>query len=178
MVTTQFLTAGNAIFTVEVPEHFRVAQSQVGREFHPHYTYRVEKVELKATPKYPARTAYFVSSLTGPDNTADYTYLGEFRPETGEVRLTGKSAFPETATRVMVVRRVLAAIVAGNGHKVTAAGWTVRHNGYCGRCGAVLTVPESVESGFGPECIKQVMGCTLVGWKKQQKTAAEPVAVA
>jgi len=23
----------------------------------------------------------------------------------------------------------------------------------CGRCGRVLTVPESVESGFGPECI-------------------------
>jgi uncharacterized metal-binding protein YceD (DUF177 family) len=29
----------------------------------------------------------------------------------------------------------------------------VDHMGKCGRCGRPLTVPESVRSGFGPECI-------------------------
>jgi len=30
------------------------------------------------------------------------------------------------------------------------------HEGVCGKCGRKLTVPESIESGFGPECIKRV----------------------
>ena len=32
----------------------------------------------------------------------------------------------------------------------------VFHEGKCGRCGRALTVPESIESGFGPECITKV----------------------
>jgi hypothetical protein len=32
----------------------------------------------------------------------------------------------------------------------------VHHEGRCGRCGRALTVPESIESGFGPECINHV----------------------
>lgn len=32
----------------------------------------------------------------------------------------------------------------------------VYHEGRCGRCGLRLTVPESIESGFGPECIKSI----------------------
>jgi hypothetical protein len=30
----------------------------------------------------------------------------------------------------------------------------VWHEGSCARCGKKLTVPESIESGFGPECVK------------------------
>lgn len=30
------------------------------------------------------------------------------------------------------------------------------HEGRCGRCGRRLTVPESIESGFGPDCIGRV----------------------
>lgn len=30
------------------------------------------------------------------------------------------------------------------------------HEGVCGRCGRRLTVPESIETGFGPECRKAV----------------------
>src|SRR5882672_9405186 len=32
------------------------------------------------------------------------------------------------------------------------------HSGSCGRCGRTLTVPESVLSGFGPECINKMKG--------------------
>jgi hypothetical protein len=28
----------------------------------------------------------------------------------------------------------------------------VEHSGHCGRCGRLLTVPSSVQSGLGPEC--------------------------
>jgi hypothetical protein len=158
MITKQFVTGGKAIFSVEVPEAFIAAQKQIGVEFHPHYTYRVDRVEMPGNDLYPARTCYFVKALTGPDNTADYVYLGMLDAATGEVRLTAKSAFPATATRVRVAQRVLAALWAGNGDKIAAAGWDVHHNGHCGRCGRLLTVPESVVSGFGPECVKMV--CT------------------
>jgi hypothetical protein len=30
------------------------------------------------------------------------------------------------------------------------------HEGKCGRCNRKLTVPSSIESGFGPECINHV----------------------
>jgi hypothetical protein len=32
----------------------------------------------------------------------------------------------------------------------------IYHDGRCGRCGRQLTTPDSVTSGFGPECIKKV----------------------
>lgn len=31
----------------------------------------------------------------------------------------------------------------------------VYHNGYCVRCGRILTVPESITTGIGPECAKK-----------------------
>ena len=34
-------------------------------------------------------------------------------------------------------------------------------DGKCGRRNKTLTVPESVESGFGPECIKAIDGGAL-----------------
>lgn len=168
MITREFVAAGHAIFTVEVPATFVQVQALLGNEYHPHYTYRVERVELKASAdgRFPARTAYFVASLTGPDNTSDYTYLGELDAKTGDVRLTKKSAFPETASRVRVLRKVLARVWAGEQDAVTGAGWGLRHCGYCGKCGRLLTVPESVASGFGPECIKSVMGSTLAAWAR------------
>jgi hypothetical protein len=159
MINATFVTGGKATFTVEVPAAFIGAKAQLGETWHPHYTYRVERVEMKATDKFPAKTCYFVKSLNGPDNTADYVYLGMLDEKTGDVKLTAKSAFPETATRVKVLRRVLAVLWAGEGDKIAAAGWDVHHEGACARYGRALTVPESVKSGFGPECIK-MMTCT------------------
>ena len=37
-----------------------------------------------------------------------------------------------------------------------------RHEGRCGRCGRALTVPESIDTGFGPHCAAE-MG---VPWTK------------
>ena len=33
---------------------------------------------------------------------------------------------------------------------------SVHHAGRCGRCGRKLTVPTSIESGFGPDCLGKV----------------------
>jgi hypothetical protein len=35
-------------------------------------------------------------------------------------------------------------------------GIVLRHEGRCGRCGIALTTPESIDSGFGPICRKEI----------------------
>jgi len=52
-----FLTAGKAIFTVSNPTGTR-------------YTFKVSK------PRDKEDCPFFVSLLTGPDNWANYTYMG------------------------------------------------------------------------------------------------------
>lgn len=32
----------------------------------------------------------------------------------------------------------------------------IRHEGRCGRCGIALTTPESIDSGFGPVCRREM----------------------
>jgi hypothetical protein len=32
----------------------------------------------------------------------------------------------------------------------------IHHEGYCGKCGRPLTVPESITSGYGPVCQKMI----------------------
>ncbi len=144
MVTREFVAAGNAIFTVECPAGAPKA----------HYTFKVRRKD--ATERWPE--AYFVSLLTGPDNTESYTYLGMLNPTCGEVVLTRKSPYgPETYV-VRLLRRVLARVWADEAAAVEAAGFRLHHEGRCGRCGRHLTVPESIENGIGPECAQIMAG--------------------
>jgi Family of unknown function (DUF6011) len=141
-----FLTAGNAIFTVEPSDHFLVTMAQLGRESDEHYTYRIRANK--------ERTMYFVQALTGPDNTSDYAYVGRSPPHPGSIRFTRNSAFHSTATCVQIAQRVLQRIFAGQSEEIERAGWKVYHMGLCGRCGRALTTPESCETGIGRECRK------------------------
>lgn len=131
-----FVLAGRAVFTVSNPAGER-------------YTFRV--THKPAAGKW-AET-WFAALLTGPNNESDYTYLGIVEPE-GKVRLTGKSPYPETALPVKVLAFALR--VAWGVQKLPD-GYAFHHEGKCGRCGRTLTVPESVESGIGPECAKMML---------------------
>lgn len=128
-----FITAGKAVFTLQGSET--------------RYTYRVNRAEPKAGSPY-TQVAYFVSLLTGPDNTADYTYLGMLDPQTGAVRLTRKSQYTDQSKPVLAIRWVLARLWANQ--PIDPA--KIYHIGRCGRCGRALTVPASIEAGIGPEC--------------------------
>lgn len=107
------------------------------------YTYRV-----KASDDGRVR---FVGLLTGPNNDADYTYIGVLRDD--GFRLTKKSAMPEDAPPVRAMRYFADKVIEGE--RLPPA-LEVFHEGRCGRCARRLTVPESIESGFGPECINHV----------------------
>lgn len=156
MISKEFVTAGKAVFTVEVDPVFAEKF-----DLKPHYTFKVKfkpggPKEDKPGENWP--DAYFVSLLTGPDNYRNYTYLGKLIPDTGEVRLTNGSKFKDDSWPVKVIRHVLARVWAGEGDKITDAGWDCHHMGKCGRCGRRLTVPRSVLNGIGPECEKIVFG--------------------
>ena len=141
-VSKQFILAGDAIFTVELPPDAE----------QPHYTFKVQRIE--ANDRWPE--SYFAKLLTGPDNTRDYTYLGKLNPETGIVSTTAKSASYDGSFVLRLLNRMLARIWANDHNAYEQHGYHTHHEGRCGRCGRVLTVPESVESGFGPECAKRV----------------------
>jgi hypothetical protein len=119
----EFIKAGNAIFTIE--------NNRTGGWF----TYKVRK--------HKEKDLWFVMVLTGPDNTSNYTYLGTIF-ENG-FRLTRKSRFGKESSSYKVFDWLMR-IDELPGHIV------VNHCGRCGRCGRLLTVPESVVTGFGPEC--------------------------
>lgn len=138
-VGKDFILAGDAIFTVECPG---------GPQ--PHYTYRVSHVE--PNERYPE--SYFVKLLTGPSNTDDYSYLGKLDPFTGETRTTLKSKALEGSYPHRLLNRVLARIWGDDHEAYERHGFKTHHEGRCGRCGRLLTVPSSVESGIGPECSK------------------------
>lgn len=126
----RFILAGHALFTIR--------NAQTGGRF----TYRVKASE--PNDKHPQQ-AWFVSVLNGSDNLRDYAYLGMIS-ESGSYFRTAKSRFTDDATC----------------HKAFAWFWAridtlpewieVWHHGMCGRCGRLLTVPESIARGLGPEC--------------------------
>lgn len=134
MINKDFVLAGKAIFTIDNGKGT-------------HYTYKVTHKE--ATGQY--NESWFVSLLTGPDNTSNYTYLGMLNPFNGAVSLTRKSKFDDLTLPVRVIRWALNIIWSS---KELPTGYNIRHEGRCGRCGRVLTVPESIDTGIGPECAK------------------------
>jgi hypothetical protein len=122
-----FILAGNATFTIRSME--------TGARF----TFNVRQVR----PGMP----HFVKVLTAPDN---YTFIGTiFKGET--FKHSDKSSIGQDAPSVIAFKFLLILALQNRSHSKMEF-W---HEGQCARCGRRLTVPESIESGFGPECVKK-----------------------
>lgn len=130
----RFALAGRAVFTVVSPRTSA------------RYTFKV-----RAKDTDDGRTLHFVSVLTGSDNTSDYTFLGTVFDGV-EFRHGRRSAIGAEAPSAKAFSWVWERLCAGK----DLQGVSVHHEGRCGRCGRALTVPESIESGFGPECADKV----------------------
>jgi hypothetical protein len=137
-----FVLGGNATFTIE--------SVGTGTRF----TYKVSASKDEGNKGSGAgRGVFFVSLLTGPDNTSDYAYLGIIpKDDPMTFRLTAKSRAGADAASVKAFSWFWRQVSSG----FLPATVKVFHNGHCGRCGRMLTVPSSIESGFGPECITMI----------------------
>jgi hypothetical protein len=148
-----FMTAGKATITL------------VGKQ--ERFTYKVSAAP-KRKPTDP--DTWFVSLLNGPDNYLNYAYIGILqRGEDGRLffKWTSKARVGETA---LSVRGFKWAIVYFADNRFPK-NLEVYHEGRCGRCGRKLTVPESITSGFGPECIGLVG--PVIGLEEEKDNAEE-----
>lgn len=129
-VALDFITGGKAIFTL--------VSKRTGKR----YTYKARSNCRDAV--------VFIDLLTGPDNASDYQYIGCFWNHDRKGMVGGKNGQPNHPA-FAALDWILICLHAGR-MPSTAEFW---HEGKCARCGHKLTTPESIESGFGPECIKK-----------------------
>jgi len=127
----RFATAGRARFTL--------VSERTGTRF----TYRVK---VKKGEDGEPTDFFFVSVLTGPQNTRDYTYLGCLRGGSfvHDRRMRIGPEAPSRQAFAWFWNRVR------NNQELSQC--EVWHEGRCGRCHRLLTVPESLETGLGPIC--------------------------
>lgn len=147
-VTPEFILAGEATFTV----------SNLSGT---HHTFHVYKT--KPNEKYP-NPAYFGSVLCGDDNANQdhYKYVGMLKvsanPATDPKLIsTGRSKYRADSDRFKALQWALKVIwQSANGRYTLPLTHTIQHVGRCGRCGAKLTNPASLDTGLGPECADRV----------------------
>lgn len=112
-----------------------------------HFTYTIKRAKDRNSGE-PANT-WFVSVLSGPDNTNNYRYAGTFFSDMRLVT-TQRSKISADAPSFRVFRTVLTQLF----NNILDPAIEIWHEGACCKCGRKLTHPESLETGMGPECIK------------------------
>ena len=122
-----YIEGGNATVTL------RDIEEDIG------YTYKIKQVRGEDEK-------FFIAFLKGPDNESDFTYIGMMVD--GWFRATRSSKLSIDSLPSKLFIQLLDGLHEGQ-LPVSLEVW---HEGKCARCGRKLTVPESIESGFGPEC--------------------------
>jgi len=135
----KYILAGKSLFTVK--------NEQTGNRF----TFKV--INLQRINKSNPDNLWFVKILTSSDNENGYRFIGTvYKNGTYHYKHSSKARISQDAPSVKVFMWLLTRLNAGNLPEII----TFYHEGRCGRCGRRLTVPESIISGFGPECINYV----------------------
>lgn len=135
----KFMFAGNASITL--------VSKRTGKR----YTYRIQTPKNKKEGDKPI---WFVSLLTGADNESSYSYFGNI--VSSHQYFFGRKAKVQQSNESVQAWEWFYNLFE-KGHMPTILeGCEVWHEGRCGRCNRKLTVPESIQSGFGPECINYV----------------------
>jgi Family of unknown function (DUF6011) len=120
--------------------------------------------------KHKKEDIYFVNVLTSPDT---YTFIGVVN-STGSFRHSRKSKITSEAQSVKVFSYVFSKLqtivkpATQTEDAITALPQFIEvyHSGKCGRCGRKLTVPQSIETGFGPECFSFIADKQMIRDRK------------
>jgi Family of unknown function (DUF6011) len=133
---TRYMLAGAATITLR--------SEKTGNRF----TFKVSAPKDKDTGKADLNSDFrFVSVLVGPDNWSNYKYFGYIRRGVffhGGAKAKVSAAAPSAKAFYWAWRQLSRGALPES--------LAIFHAGICGRCGRKLTVPESIVSGFGPEC--------------------------
>lgn len=150
-IDRSFLTAGKAVFTVSIPDWF-----SGDKDVRPHYTYCIRRKTINTDDDDTSnqRSMLFASLLVGPDNASDYVYIGVVNSTSGKLFTSKKSKLTYDQWPVKILDRVLQRVFSGQQQAIENSGFSVMHCGLCCRCGRVLTTPESLAAGVGPECAR------------------------
>lgn len=97
--------------------------------------------------KHKTDDVFFVSVLTSPDV---YQFVGSISDQ--NFKHSKKSKISPDTQSVRVFDFVLSGLKSGRLPEIIE----IWHHGLCGKCGRLLTVPKSIETGFGPECFKNL----------------------
>jgi hypothetical protein len=116
------------------------------------FTFKIDAPKDRETNAVD-RSILFVKVLNGPDNSwdGDWMFIGFIRP-VWPSRLVGSTKGHPDAPSFRALDWTLNQLAAGN----LPESLEIRHAGQCGRCGRALTVPASIDSGFGPHCATQL----------------------
>lgn len=127
----EFILAGKAIFTV--------LNTNTGN----HLTYKVTKCK--------DRNLWWVAVFHGTNNddSRSYRYIGTLFNDKGFAHTKG-SKVSKDAPSFKVFSWLMLHLHPLN--QIKRPHIEVYHEGRCGRCGARLTVPESIKRGIGPIC--------------------------
>jgi hypothetical protein len=132
-----FALAGNATLTLK--------SIKTGCRF----TYKIRR------PAERGPVRFFISLMNGPDNERSFAYLGQVYNEASGLRYVHgrKSKIGAGCASNIAFDWFWKHVI---GKREMPSNLEVWHAGSCGRCGRTLTVPESIKSGFGPECITKI----------------------
>lgn len=126
----EFILAGNALFTLK--------SLKTGK----HFTFKVVRKTIFIaggwTPVSPP--TWTVQVLCGRDNSKDYRHVGIIRD--GHFAYNASNSTPATKGFNWCWEHL----------DRCGERFEFNHAGRCGRCGRLLTTPDSIAAGIGPEC--------------------------
>ena len=144
-----FMTAGSATLTI------------VSLKTQTRFTYKLVKSDPEKAVK-PGNEVIFVRLLSGPDNEGDFTFMGTLFPSQSgwwTYRHSAKSRIGFNAGSVAAFSYLMRVTTLAKEIPPELEVW---HEGRCGRCNRKLTVPGSIEIGFGPDCA-EILGLEFAG---------------
>lgn len=139
-----YITAGNATFTIR------------SRKTGTRFTYRVRRSKDE-------KPMHFVSVLAGPQNEHHYEFLGTIFND-GVYRHGRKSRYMATSPC-----SVAFAYLMDNLSRLASTQLDFYPSAHCCACGRLLTTPESVALGIGPECGNRLGGQHESKTQEEQK---------
>lgn len=140
-LSKEFLLAGRAVFTVN---------NDKGE----HYTYKVrgKDGEYKGEKQ---RTFFLSVKKDSLQSRFGYVYIGIVNPDKGTIKCTTKSHFMPGQREYDVAAWASQCVIQ---KKLIPDNYQIQHAGRCGRCAKLLTDPQSIERGIGPDCWKVMHG--------------------